>query len=68
MTGAATNVTTVFWGTAWTSSTLLAQRIAFLEQQQAADGYQCREVDPISQQDDYTAGNCHYQQENLERS
>ncbi len=38
--GASTNVTTVFWGTAWTSSTLLAQRIAFLEQQQAADRVQ----------------------------
>jgi hypothetical protein len=38
--GASTNVTTVFWGTAWTSSTLLAQRISFLEQQQAADSVQ----------------------------
>lgn len=36
--GASTNVTTVFYGTAWTSNTFLAQTIAFLEQQQARDG------------------------------
>ena len=36
--GASTNVTTVFYGTAWTSNTFLAQSIAFLKQQQAKDG------------------------------
>jgi len=36
--GASTNVTTVFWGTAWTSNTMLAKEIRFLEQQQAKDG------------------------------
>ena len=36
--GASTNVTTVFYGTAWTSNTFLAQSIAFLQQQQAKDG------------------------------
>ena len=36
--GASTNVTTVFYGTAWTSNTFLAQSIAFLHQQQAKDG------------------------------
>jgi hypothetical protein len=35
-------VTTVFYGTAWTSSTFLAQTIAWLEQEQARDG--CRRV------------------------
>jgi hypothetical protein len=38
--GASTNVTTVFYGTAWTSNTFLAQSIAFLKQQQAKDGIQ----------------------------
>ena len=36
--GASTNVTSVLWGTAWTSTTMLAQQIAYLEQQQAKDG------------------------------
>ena len=36
--GASTNVTTVFYGTAWTSNTFLAQSIAFLKQLQAKDG------------------------------
>lgn len=36
--GAATNVTTVFWGTAWTNTTMLAQRIAHLQQMQDRDG------------------------------
>ena len=36
--GASTNVTTVLWGTAWTSDTLLAQTIQHLERQQAKDG------------------------------
>jgi hypothetical protein len=36
--GASTNVTTVFYGTAWTATTFLASTIAFLEQQQARDG------------------------------
>ncbi|MBN1247135.1 MAG: hypothetical protein JXC32_05715, partial [Anaerolineae bacterium] len=36
--GASTNVTTVFYGTAWTSDTFLAQTIAWLEQKQAKDG------------------------------
>ncbi len=36
--GASTNVTTVFYGTAWTSNTFLAQTSAFLEQEQARDG------------------------------
>ncbi|MGC9349114.1 MAG: hypothetical protein ACP5JG_13295 [Anaerolineae bacterium] len=40
--GASTNVTTVFYGTAWTSTTFLAQTIAWLEQEQAHDG--CRRV------------------------
>ena len=35
--GASTNVTTVFYGTAWTSQTFLATTIAYLEQQQARD-------------------------------
>jgi len=38
--GASTNVTTVFYGTAWTSNTFLAQSIAFLKQQQAKDSIQ----------------------------
>ncbi len=37
---AATNATTVLWGTAWTSTTLLAQQIAWLEQLQSRDGIQ----------------------------
>jgi hypothetical protein len=36
--GASTNVTTVMYGTAWTSNTLLAQTIKHLERQQAKDG------------------------------
>lgn len=36
--GASENVTTVFYGTAWTSNTFLAQTMAFLERQQAKDG------------------------------
>ncbi len=36
--GASTNTTTVFYGTAWTSSTFLARSIAALEEQQARDG------------------------------
>lgn len=36
--GASTNVTTVFYGTAWTSSTFLARTIAALEEQQLRDG------------------------------
>lgn len=36
--GAATNVTTVFWGTVWTSTTLLAQRVRALRTLEAADG------------------------------
>jgi len=38
--GASTNVTTVFYGTAWTSNTFLARSVAFLNQQQAQDGIQ----------------------------
>jgi len=38
--GASTNVTRVLYGTAWTSSTLLARRIQQLEQLQAKDGVQ----------------------------
>jgi hypothetical protein len=40
--GASTNVTTVFWGTAWTSDTMLARNIAHLRQLEARDG--CRRV------------------------
>lgn len=36
--GASTNVTTVFYGTVWTSRTLLARVIRSLEQQQQKDG------------------------------
>ncbi|MGQ9494078.1 MAG: hypothetical protein ACUVR2_09985 [Anaerolineae bacterium] len=36
--GASTNVTTVFYGTMWTSRTLLARTIRRLEQQQQQDG------------------------------
>jgi hypothetical protein len=36
--GAATNVTTVFFGTAWTSQTMLAQEIALLEELERRDG------------------------------
>jgi hypothetical protein len=36
--GASTNVTTVFYGTAWTSQTFLAHTIAYLEEQQRRDG------------------------------
>lgn len=36
--GAATNVTTVFYGTAWTADTFLAQTIAFLDERTARDG------------------------------
>jgi hypothetical protein len=36
--GASTNVTTVLWGTAWTSDTFLARTCAYLQQQQAKDG------------------------------
>ena len=36
--GASTNATTVFWGTAWTSQTMLAQRIAYLRTLEARDG------------------------------
>jgi len=36
--GASTNATTVLWGTAWTSETLLAQTIAQLRHQEARDG------------------------------
>ncbi len=36
--GASTNVTTVFYGTAWTANTFLASTVAALEQQQARDG------------------------------
>ncbi len=36
--GASTNATTVLWGTAWTSNTLLAQTIATLRAKQAQDG------------------------------
>ena len=38
--GASTNVTTILWGTAWTSSTLLAQTIALLAKQHARDSIQ----------------------------
>ena len=38
--GAATNVTTVFYGTIWTSRTLLAQVMRALRQQEALDGVQ----------------------------
>ena len=37
--GASTNVTTVYYGTAWTSNTLLAQEITRLERLQRHDGY-----------------------------
>jgi len=36
--GASTNVTTVLWGTAWTSRTLLAKRIKGLQRLQKRDG------------------------------
>jgi len=36
--GASTNVTTVFWGTAWTSDTMLARQAAHLQQQETKDG------------------------------
>jgi hypothetical protein len=36
--GASTNVTSVLWGTAWTSNTLLAQTIRALRAQEARDG------------------------------
>lgn len=36
--GASTNVTTVFYGTAWTANTFLAATVAALEEQQARDG------------------------------
>jgi hypothetical protein len=35
--GASTNVTTILWGTAWTSGTLLAQMIQHLQRLQAQD-------------------------------
>jgi len=38
--GASTNVTTVFYGTAWTNNTFLAQRIRYLETLQIKDGKQ----------------------------
>ena len=38
--GASTNVTTVLYGTAWTSNTLLAQTISYLEELQSKDGKQ----------------------------
>lgn len=38
--GASTNATTVLWGTAWTSNTLLAQTAKHLTQLQAKDGRQ----------------------------
>ena len=38
--GASTNVTTVLYGTAWTSETFLARTIAHLERAQARDGVQ----------------------------
>lgn len=36
--GASTNVTTVLWGTAWTSNTLLARQIAYLKRLEGRDG------------------------------
>jgi len=36
--GASTNATTVFWGTAWTSDTMLAKRIAHLRELEHVDG------------------------------
>jgi hypothetical protein len=36
--GAATNVTTVLWGTAWTPDTLLSRTVAALRRLEAADG------------------------------
>lgn len=36
--GAATNVTTVLWGTAWTPDTLLARTVRALRRQEEADG------------------------------
>lgn len=36
--GASTNVTTVLYGTAWTSTTFLARTVAALREQEAADG------------------------------
>jgi hypothetical protein len=38
--GASTNATTVFTGTAWTSTTFLAQTIAYLQRQEKKDGIQ----------------------------
>ena len=38
--GASTNVTTVFYGTAWTSQTSLAHTIAYLDERQRRDGTQ----------------------------
>src|SRR5687767_8135138 len=38
--GASTNVTVVYWGTAWTSRTLLAKTIRHLREQELRDGQQ----------------------------
>ncbi len=38
--GASTNVTVVYWGTTWTSRTLLARTIRHLREQEARDGLQ----------------------------
>jgi hypothetical protein len=38
--GASSNVTTVFYGTAWTNNTFLAATVRYLEEQQARDGLQ----------------------------
>ncbi len=38
--GASTNVTVVYWGTAWTRRTLLAQAIRYLREQEQQDGIQ----------------------------
>jgi len=38
--GAATNATTVFWGTAWTSTTMLAHTVRRLQRLEKQDGHQ----------------------------
>jgi hypothetical protein len=38
--GASTNVTTVYWGTAWTSDTMLSQRMLHLQELERKDGVQ----------------------------
>jgi hypothetical protein len=54
--GASTNVTSVLWGTAWTSTTMLAQRIAYLRDLEHKDGirrvfrYDAQQVERLGRQ------------------